>query len=156
MLHLLSHLPIFWDELYSVRRICDCRVELRCLTSALRTPVTSRGSCRPGNTNFRICYIHSTYFLLVLHLTPSMAGSKRSADANTTQTDKRKRLKISGNAEEQTISAPSILRPEEVDFPRGGGTSFTPVEYKTIRTEALKELKEENIFKVSVTPTSRI
>ena len=80
-----------------------------------------------------------------------MTGSKRIAEVNTSQMTQRKRLKISENADEQTPPATSILRPEEVDFPRGGGTSFTPVEYKAIRTEALKELKEEEVFKVSLT-----
>jgi len=43
----------------------------------------------------------------------------------------------------QTPSGPS----DEVDFPRGGGTSFTPAEVKTIRAEAQREANEE-IFKV--------
>lgn len=43
----------------------------------------------------------------------------------------------------QTSSGPS----DEVDFPRGGGTSFTPAEVKTIRTEAQHEANED-IFKV--------
>lgn len=45
----------------------------------------------------------------------------------------------------QTPSAPS----DEVDFPRGGGTSFTPAEVKTIRAEAQREANED-IFKVRV------
>ena len=43
----------------------------------------------------------------------------------------------------QTPSGPS----DEVDFPRGGGTSFTPAEVKTIRAEAQREATEA-IFKV--------
>ena len=43
----------------------------------------------------------------------------------------------------QTSSSPS----GEVDFPRGGGTSFTPAEVKTIRAEAQREANED-IFKV--------
>ena len=43
----------------------------------------------------------------------------------------------------QTSSGPN----DEVDFPRGGGTSFTPVEVKTIRAEAQREANED-IFKV--------
>ncbi|KAJ7596847.1 hypothetical protein C8J56DRAFT_918480 [Mycena floridula] len=39
-------------------------------------------------------------------------------------------------------SEPSVLT-EEVDFPRGGGTSFTPLEVKSIRAEGLKEANEE-------------
>ena len=37
---------------------------------------------------------------------------------------------------------------EELDFPRGGGTSFTPLEVKTIRAEAVREANEE-LFEVS-------
>lgn len=36
----------------------------------------------------------------------------------------------------------------EIDFPRGGGSSFTPLETKAIRSEALQELQDEQIFKV--------
>jgi len=36
----------------------------------------------------------------------------------------------------------------EIDFPRGGGSSFTPLETKAIRAEALQELKDEQIFNV--------
>jgi rRNA biogenesis protein RRP5 len=37
--------------------------------------------------------------------------------------------------------------PEEIDFPRGGGTSYTPQEVKAIRAEAIQEAEEE-LFKV--------
>jgi rRNA biogenesis protein RRP5 len=43
----------------------------------------------------------------------------------------------------QTSSGPS----DEVDFPRGGGSSFTPAEVKNIRAEAQREANED-IFKV--------
>ncbi|KAF8323027.1 hypothetical protein DL93DRAFT_2049827 [Clavulina sp. PMI_390] len=39
--------------------------------------------------------------------------------------------------------------PAEIDFPRGGGSSFTPLETKAIRAEAIKELNEEQIFQAS-------
>ena len=45
----------------------------------------------------------------------------------------------------QTSSGPN----DEVDFPRGGGTSFTPAEVKTIRAEAQREANED-VFKVCV------
>jgi rRNA biogenesis protein RRP5 len=45
----------------------------------------------------------------------------------------------------QALSGPS----EEVDFPRGGGTTFTPAEVKSIRAEAQREANED-IFKVRV------
>jgi rRNA biogenesis protein RRP5 len=40
------------------------------------------------------------------------------------------------------------LLTEEVDFPRGGGTTFTPLEVKAIRAEAVKEANAE-LFEVS-------
>ncbi|TDL28208.1 nucleic acid-binding protein [Rickenella mellea] len=40
----------------------------------------------------------------------------------------------------------SALISEEIDFPRGGGTSFTPLEYKVIQAEARKEADDE-VFK---------
>lgn len=79
-----------------------------------------------------------------------MAGSKRSADSALAHNSQRKRVKVSENSVEKNKAHVSVLRPEEVDFPRGGGTSFTPVEYKAIRSEALKELNDEVVFKVSV------
>lgn len=39
--------------------------------------------------------------------------------------------------------------PEEIDFPRGGGTTYTPQEVKAIRAEAIQEAEEE-LFKVRV------
>lgn len=41
----------------------------------------------------------------------------------------------------------SKLTAEEVDFPRGGGSSFTPLEVKTIRAEAIQEANGE-LFEV--------
>ncbi|KAL0951450.1 hypothetical protein HGRIS_008139 [Hohenbuehelia grisea] len=38
---------------------------------------------------------------------------------------------------------PPASAPEEVDFPRGGGTSLTALEVKTLRDEAVKEANEE-------------
>ena len=62
--------------------------------------------------------------------------------------NKRKKQKISNeNASTSTQPVTSVLSREEVDFPRGGGSSFTPIEYKQIRAEAIKELKDD-VFKV--------
>lgn len=49
-------------------------------------------------------------------------------------------------AKAETLSVPVA---EEVDFPRGGGTSFTPLEVKAIRAEAAKEANEA-LFKVYI------
>ena len=43
---------------------------------------------------------------------------------------------------------PSSAPAAEIDFPRGGGSSFTPLEKQAIRAEALQELKDEQIFGV--------
>lgn len=52
-------------------------------------------------------------------------------------------------------SAPiSNLVSEEVNFPRGGGTSFTPFEVKTIRAEGAKEAEDE-LFKEKLASAKR-
>lgn len=48
----------------------------------------------------------------------------------------------------RTNDTQKSLPTEEVDFPRGGGTTFTPLEVKTIRAEAVKEANAE-LFEVS-------
>jgi rRNA biogenesis protein RRP5 len=50
---------------------------------------------------------------------------------------------------ENNKPAPSTsnLLASEIDFPRGGGTSFTPLEVKNIRAEAVKEADDE-LFEV--------
>lgn len=52
-----------------------------------------------------------------------------------------------GGANGHEAPPPSKLNAEEVDFPRGGGTSFTPLEVKAIRAEALQEVDGE-LFEV--------
>jgi len=53
----------------------------------------------------------------------------------------------------KTAKTPDVPQPssslltEEVDFPRGGGTSFTPLEVKKLRVEAVKEADAE-LFQV--------
>ena len=48
----------------------------------------------------------------------------------------------------RTNDTTKSLQTEEVDFPRGGGTTFTPLEVKAIRAEAVKEANAE-LFEVS-------
>jgi rRNA biogenesis protein RRP5 len=48
----------------------------------------------------------------------------------------------------RTNDTTKSLLTEEVDFPRGGGTTFTPLEVKAIRAEAVKEANAE-LFEVS-------
>lgn len=52
-----------------------------------------------------------------------------------------------GNIKDQRTPVSSKLTAEEIDFPRGGGTSFTPIEVKAIRAEALQEADSE-LFEV--------
>lgn len=81
------------------------------------------------------------------------AGTKRANDDSTapkakktkTEHKSQKRQSLADKGEQPTSS----LTAEEVDFPRGGGTSFTPLEVKAIRAEAVKEVNEE-LFRVSV------
>ena len=73
-----------------------------------------------------------------------MAPHKRALEDNFSS-HKQKRSKISSEADNHL--SPVIT--EEVDFPRGGGTSFTPLEVKAIRAEAVREANEE-LFGVCV------
>lgn len=74
-----------------------------------------------------------------------MAGQKRALD-DSAASRTTKRPKKSSPDKSQT-AASSNLVPDEVDFPRGGGTSFTPLEVKNIRAEAVKDADKE-LFEV--------
>lgn len=77
-----------------------------------------------------------------------MAAQKRSLeDTSTSRKVKKLRTGSEKNKSNPQLSDLSILLTEEVDFPRGGGTSFTPLEVKAIRAEAVKEANAE-LFKV--------
>jgi len=73
-----------------------------------------------------------------------MAAQKRSLEDTSTS---RKVKKFKTESEKNKSKPRSTAFPEEVDFPRGGGTSFTPLEVKTFRAEAVKEANAE-LFKV--------
>jgi rRNA biogenesis protein RRP5 len=85
-----------------------------------------------------------------------MSAQKRRLDDVSSS---RKRKKAKGYAENEgeegkngndaTTSAQKQpdLDKEAVDFPRGGGTTFTPLEVKAIRAEAVQEADQE-LFKV--------
>ena len=81
-----------------------------------------------------------------------VAGTKRANDE--TSAPKAKKTKVDHKPQKQQSQADKPAQPtsslvaEETDFPRGGGTSFTPIEVKAIRAEAVKEANEE-LFKVS-------
>lgn len=78
---------------------------------------------------------------------------KRASDDSALADRKSKKAKLQTahkeKAEKPAPAQPSILSTEEIDFPRGGGSSFTPLEFKAIRTEAIKEANEE-LFKVGM------
>lgn len=77
------------------------------------------------------------------------AGKKRVLDDSAAGNPKAKKTKIEsaakkGKAKAEQPSAPvTSLVSDEVDFPRGGGSSFTPLEVKAIRAEAVKEANDE-------------
>jgi rRNA biogenesis protein RRP5 len=76
-----------------------------------------------------------------------MAAQKRAAEAENTA-QKAKKSKTEQSNAPPAAPQKSALASEEIDFPRGGGTSFTPLEFKSIRAEAVQEANEE-LFKVS-------
>jgi rRNA biogenesis protein RRP5 len=69
--------------------------------------------------------------------------SKLTAEASTDK--KQKKVKAKFKADKPLETTSSIV-PEDIDFPRGGGTSFTPQEVKAIRAEAMTEA--DDLFKV--------
>jgi rRNA biogenesis protein RRP5 len=78
-----------------------------------------------------------------------MAAQKRSSnDAASNRKSKKPRTEEKSKPKENKVEkSATALTLEEVDFPRGGGTSFTPLEVKAIRAEAVKEA-DEALFKV--------
>jgi rRNA biogenesis protein RRP5 len=71
-----------------------------------------------------------------------MPSKKRALEDHST-TRKSKKSKIDNDP----VIDPLPVSNPEVDFPRGGGTSFTPLEVKAIRAEATKEANDE-LFEV--------
>lgn len=78
-----------------------------------------------------------------------MAAQKRALDESPSAHKAKKTKTLDGgkSGHEPTSRPSATLVSEEVDFPRGGGTSFTPLEVKAIRAEAVKEANEE-LFEV--------
>ncbi|KAJ7706378.1 hypothetical protein B0H17DRAFT_1192865 [Mycena rosella] len=74
-----------------------------------------------------------------------MAALKRPLEDPSTAR-KSKKTKTTNTTDVRSENAPQVaskLVSDEVDFPRGGGTSFTPLEVKAIRAEAVKEANAE-------------
>jgi rRNA biogenesis protein RRP5 len=77
-----------------------------------------------------------------------MAAQKRALDDSSSTTKAKKSRTDSHKTDQpQAQQITSSLLTTDVDFPRGGGTSFTPLEVKAIRAEAVKEANVE-LFEV--------
>lgn len=82
-----------------------------------------------------------------------MAGHKRRLDDGTSA-QKSKKSKLSfekpeaKNHKRNPVPSTSAVTLDEIDFPRGGGTTLTPLEVKTTRAEAVREADQE-LFTVS-------
>ncbi|KAG6336141.1 hypothetical protein ID866_2951 [Astraeus odoratus] len=77
-----------------------------------------------------------------------MAGKKRTLDDGVSVQRAKKARTSSGASHKNPSgrnapSVPSAMTAEEVDFPRGGGTTLTPLEVKEVRAEALREADRE-------------
>lgn len=74
-----------------------------------------------------------------------MAGQKRVLEDNSFRNVKKSKLSTDRltDVPEKPVQLISNLMNEEVDFPRGGGTSLTAAEVKAIRAEATQEANEE-------------
>ena len=85
---------------------------------------------------------------------PTMSSKKLKRalnDDDTTSQPRQKKTKVAQEPEKKTTG---LLSAQEIDFPRGGGSSFTPAEYKAIRTEATKEADDELRFEVRIDLTA--
>ena len=81
-----------------------------------------------------------------------MAAKRRAlvGPSNARHPKKAKVSESAGTEALKLVQPPSSLLPEEVDFPRGGGTTLTPAEVKAIRAEGFKEADNE-LFEVCLT-----
>ncbi|KAK2461613.1 hypothetical protein APHAL10511_006076 [Amanita phalloides] len=76
-----------------------------------------------------------------------MAAKKRaSEEAHSTRRSKKVKSAVSTDVKQSKARPSSTLLTDDVDFPRGGGTSLTPAEVKAIRAEGIREANEE-LFK---------
>ncbi|KAI6031571.1 hypothetical protein BKA83DRAFT_4202404 [Pisolithus microcarpus] len=84
-----------------------------------------------------------------------MAGKKRALEGGASGRKAKKAKSSSGNPHEKSqgehsFTGDSAMMAEEVDFPRGGGTSLTALEVKEIRAEAIKEADKGILSKPKV------
>lgn len=93
----------------------------------------------------------SRLFLSLVLVPPEeeMAAGKKRALDEAIGTPKAKKSKTEGLPKKPKDKAEGAAQPssslvlDEIDFPRGGGTTLTPLEVKTLRTEAAKEADSE-------------
>ena len=74
---------------------------------------------------------------------PKAKKSKLAAEGSSDRKQKKAKAKVKVD---NPLENSSNIVPEEINFPRGGGTTFTPQEVKAIRAEALKEA--DDLFQV--------
>jgi hypothetical protein len=146
--------------------VSSCRWHFRASASAAKISdrvllytllLLCKSPCAHSNLLFGSC--------LRLHMSnKTKATKKRTLEEANITTPKAKKSKLSDgtksvkakqdNGKErakvtQPLQSASKLVAEDIDFPRGGGTSFTPLEVKAIRAEGLKEAEDE-LFKVRI------
>jgi len=81
-----------------------------------------------------------------------MAGQKRALEDSSTRSVKKSKLAKdkTKDVSENPVELMSSLANEEIDFPRGGGTSLTAAEVKAIQAEATQEADKELLAVSSV------
>jgi rRNA biogenesis protein RRP5 len=78
--------------------------------------------------------------------------SRKREPEDVTLAPRPKKIKFASNESKNTEV--TNLGNDEIDFPRGGGTALTPLEYKNVRAEAVREADAELVFEVCVMSTS--
>jgi hypothetical protein len=77
-----------------------------------------------------------------LYTTQDMISKKRGLE-EASSSQKSKKPKKQDEPSREPAPKASLLSAEEVDFPRGGGTSLTALEVKAARAEAVREADAE-------------
>ncbi|KAG8918796.1 rRNA biogenesis protein rrp5 [Tulasnella sp. 417] len=72
-----------------------------------------------------------------------MSIKKRASDGKGLPEPKPKRAKLESTLKPEPSAISTKPRTEEIDFPRGGGTSLSAIEVKTAKAEAFQELRDE-------------
>ncbi|KIO28214.1 hypothetical protein M407DRAFT_72065 [Tulasnella calospora MUT 4182] len=72
-----------------------------------------------------------------------MSIGKRANDGNELSAPKPKRAKLDSSLKPEPSAISTKLKTEEIDFPRGGGTSLSAIEVKTAKAEGFQELRDE-------------